>query len=116
MAILIPSPLVEFIILGPLDDRRQLQDSPILGDVWVEFGKNPGGTLDLLISPYRGEHAGAVAAVLDEGLGNGDTDAHISYLQGIVAARLALADLLRIVLPKTRWWRSNLSARRELRT
>ena len=36
MAIPIPSPLVEFILLGPLDDLLQLQDSPILGDVWVE--------------------------------------------------------------------------------
>ena len=26
---------------GPADDRRQLQDSPILGDVWVAFAKEP---------------------------------------------------------------------------
>ena len=37
MAIEIPSSLVDFILLGPSDDRRQLQDSPILGDVWVAF-------------------------------------------------------------------------------
>ncbi len=37
----IPSPLVEFILLGPLKDRGQLQDSPILGDVWVEYRKIP---------------------------------------------------------------------------
>ena len=41
MAIEIPSSLVEFILLGPSGDRRQLQDSPILGDVWIEFGKAP---------------------------------------------------------------------------
>jgi hypothetical protein len=62
MAIPIPSPLIEFILLGPQDDRRQIQDSPILGDVWVEFGKTPSKALDLLISPYRGMHAGRVAA------------------------------------------------------
>ena len=69
MAIPIPRPLVEFILLGPLDDRRQVQDSPILGDVWVEYGKNPNKALDLLIEPYRGQHAGAVAAAIDDGLG-----------------------------------------------
>ena len=35
----VPRALVEFILLGPEDDRRQLQDSPILGDVWLEFGR-----------------------------------------------------------------------------
>jgi serine protease AprX len=37
MPIPIPRTLVEFILLGPEDDRRQLQDSPILGEVWVEY-------------------------------------------------------------------------------
>ena len=41
MPIPIPGPLVDFILLGPFDDRRQLQDSPILGDVWAEFGIGP---------------------------------------------------------------------------
>ena len=68
MAIPIPSPLVEFILLGPLDDRRQLQDSPILGDVWVEYGKQPDARLDLLIVPYRAEHPGAVAGIIDDAL------------------------------------------------
>jgi len=62
MAIPIPSRLIEFLMLGPRDDRRQLQDSPILGDVWVEFGKTPSRALDLLILPYKGVHAGKLAA------------------------------------------------------
>ena len=100
----IPSPLIEFILLGPLDDRRQLQDSPILGDVWVEFGKRPAEALDLLIAPFRGQHAGAVAAAIDQGLGPDDTKANISYLQGIIAARLTFKELLQVVVPKTKWW------------
>ena len=35
MAIEIPRALIEYILLGSGDSRRQLQDSPILGDVWV---------------------------------------------------------------------------------
>src|SRR5262245_51170624 len=100
----IPSPLIEFILLGPFDDRRQLQDSPILGDVWVEFGKRPAEALELLIAPFRGQHAGAVAAAIDEGLGPDDTKANISYLQGIIAARLTFKELLQVVVPKTKWW------------
>jgi serine protease AprX len=68
MAIQIPSPLIEFILLGPMDDRRQLQDSPILGDVWIEFGKRPAEHLDLLITPFRGQHAGAVAVAIHDRL------------------------------------------------
>ena len=52
MPIGIPRSLVEFILLGPEDDRRQLQDSPTLGDVWVEFAKKPAKALELLITGY----------------------------------------------------------------
>jgi hypothetical protein len=99
----IPSPLVEFILLGPMEDRRQLQDSPILGDVWVEFGKNPADALDLLVSPYRGQHAGVVAHAIDVDLGP-DRDADIAFLQGLIVARLTFEEVARLVVPKTDWW------------
>ncbi|MFN2515544.1 MAG: S8 family peptidase [Pyrinomonadaceae bacterium] len=104
MAIPIPGPLIEFILLGPLDDRRQLQDSPILGDVWVEFGKKSSEDLDVLIAPYRGQHAGIVAAAIDDGLGLADDRANIAFLQGLVVARLTFEEVLRVVVPKTKWW------------
>lgn len=37
----IPAALIEYILLGSGDSRRQLQDSPILGDVWIEYAKHP---------------------------------------------------------------------------
>ena len=98
----IPSPLVEFILLGPLDDRRQLQDSPILGDVWVEFGRVPAKALDLLIVPFKGRHAGGAAAEIDAGLV--DRDSNIAPLQGLIAAELTFEELARVVVPKTKWW------------
>jgi serine protease AprX len=103
----IPSALVEFILLGPLDDRRQLQDSPILGDVWVEFGKSPADALDLLISPYKGQHAGYVASTIDDGLRKDEADSHdadIAYLQGLIVAKLTFEQMAEIVVPKTKWW------------
>jgi hypothetical protein len=112
MAIQIPSPLIEFILLGPLDDRRQLQDSPILGDVWVEFGKRPDDRVDLLIAPYRGQHAGVVANILDKEIHHDFPDddprdeANIAFLQGIIAARLTFRELMLYVAPKTKWWQT----------
>ena len=101
----IPSPLVEFILLGPLEDRRQLQDSPILGDVWVEYGKNPGDPVDLLIAPYHGHPAGFVATEIDSEL---DQETHhnaeIAFLQGLIVACLTFEELVRVVVPKTVWW------------
>jgi serine protease AprX len=99
----IPSPLVEFMLLGPVEDRRQLQDSPILGDVWVQYGKNPAEPADLLISPYRGQHAGVVAEKIDSGLAT-DRDAEVAFLQGLIVARLTFREVAELVVPKTSWW------------
>jgi serine protease AprX len=105
MAIEIPSSLVEFILLGPADDRRQLQDSPILGDVWIAYGKTPADPQALLISPYKTQQAGSVAATIAKGFSENDKDdAHIAYLQGLVVADLKFRDVLRVIVPKTAWW------------
>src|SRR6188472_3305692 len=102
----LPRALVEFILLGPEDDRRQLQDSPILGDVWLEFGRKPGSRLDLLITPYKDRAAATLASVLtgDLQLVNGEPKegtvpglpdrANIAFLQGIVAASLRFDEVL----------------------
>src|SRR3954454_19646845 len=111
MAIPIPSSLVEFILLGPLDDRRQLQDSPILGDVWVEFGKRPSERVDLLIAPFRGKHAGSVGDAIDKGIPDEeDESASIAFLQGLVVACLTFKEVIRVVVPKTKWWISRRNA------
>jgi len=133
MPIPIPSPLVEFVLLGPLEDRRQLQESPILGDVWVEFGRDPAARKDLLIVPFKSAHPGVVAEIVnrdidakvqdeatppnslptweeilsDTGSKAGfskDNPREVAYLQGLVVARLTFREVLNIVLPKTPWW------------
>jgi serine protease AprX len=104
MGITIPRSLVEFILLGPEDDRRQLQDSPILGDVWVEFARNPGSKVELLITPHKEQAAGLVAARLSKC--KGVVRPHIAFLQGIVAASLSFKEVLRCVVPMTWWWKN----------
>jgi serine protease AprX len=102
--------LVEFVLLGPTTDRRQLQDSPILGDVWIAFANDPSKPQDLLISPYKTRAAGPVAALLARRLRpqrpakSAGTAAHVAYLQGLVAARLHFRELLQVVVPMTGWW------------
>lgn len=102
--------LVELVLLGPMNDRRQLQDSPILGDVWVAFAVKPSEPLDLLVTPYRERPAGPVAASIALSVsqlqlprGQGQ-EAQIAYLQGLVAARLFFEEVFRVIVPMTHWW------------
>lgn len=103
--------LVEMILLGPMNDRRQLQNSPILGDVWIAYTTDPTAQFDLLITPYKERPAGPVALEITRrieelGFDRGEgQEPHISYLQGIVAARLFFHEVLQVILPMTKWWR-----------
>jgi Subtilase family len=108
----IPTQLVEFMLFGPLEDRRQLQDSPILGDVWVKFGQKPNDRLPLLISPYLDQHAGTVAKKILEALipelkdpnAKPKDDYKIACLQGLMVASLSFREVIQHVVPKTKWW------------
>jgi serine protease AprX len=118
MPISIPRSLVEYILLGPAGDRRQLQDSPILGDVWIAFAIDPDKPRELLITPHRAQTAGLVATRLDALI---DIDrrakdpADIAYLQGIIAARLYFHEVLRVIVPMTEWWKNSRNSK-EMRT
>ena len=115
MAIKIPRGLVEAILLGPLGDRRQLQDSPILADVWIAFAEEPDKPKELLITPDKSQTAGSVAFELDECIfadrnrkdapaSRKGEQANFAYLQGVVAAKLYFDELLRVIVPRTTWW------------
>ena len=102
--------LVELVLLGPTNDRRQLQDSPVLGDVWIAYAMKPAESIDLLITPHKDHGAGRVALRIAKRLNKlsvraeGAADSEIAYLQGLVAARLYFEELLRVVVPMTQWW------------
>lgn len=106
----LPRSLVEYVLLGPTDDRRQLQDSPILGDVWIAYASDPTGLHDLLITPHKNVPAGRVARYVHERVAEdgrpreSGQEAKIAYLQGIVAARLYFDEVLRFLVPATKWW------------
>jgi serine protease AprX len=107
MAIEIPHALVDYFLLGPPDDRRQMQDSPILNDVWAAFAQTPDEWVDLLITPYKDKTASDVALAIQKQLERSpEDDPNVAFLQGIVAARLYFREVLRVVVPMTDWWHS----------
>jgi hypothetical protein len=105
--------LVELVLLGPTNDRRQLQDSPVLGDVWVAYAVKPAAPIDLLITPHRTAPAGPVAKIIAGRVRDlklkrqANEEPKIAYLQGLVAAKLFFEELLRIVVPMTEWWNND---------
>jgi serine protease AprX len=102
--------LVELVLLGPTNDRRQLQDSPVLGDVWIAYAMKPHDAIDLLITPHKTRPAGPVAGLISKQVDALELkrvkgqEAEVAYLQGLVAARLFFEELLRVVVPMTEWW------------
>jgi serine protease AprX len=116
----IPAELLEHLLLGPADDRRVLQDSPLLGDVWAAYALDAGKVRDVLITPHKDATAAGVARKIPGGLKlreeerRGEQDPapanrdkvppKIAYLQGLVAARLYFDEVLRILVPMTYWW------------
>jgi hypothetical protein len=108
----IPPDVVEHILLGPRDDRRVLQDSPLLGDVWAAYALDPGVAQDVLITPHKNATAASVARVIAEAVkvqadpqaSARPLNAKVAYLQGLVGARLYFDQVLRILVPRTQWW------------
>src|SRR5215217_306651 len=102
--------LVELVLLGPTNDRRQLQDSPVLGDVWIAYALKPAAAIDLLITPHKTSPSGPVAKLIADRIRElkikrvKGEESKIAYLQGLVAAKLFFQELLQVVVPMTQWW------------
>ena len=108
---------LEKLIYRNAGPKRFTQDSPVMPDVWFEFGKNPNSRVDLLLNPHFKASAGRVAKLLEDRLlveqksktagkfGCEDGDGYdIAYNQSTVVVRLCFHELVRVVLPLTTWW------------
>lgn len=107
MAVKLGGKVVDALLLGPEGRRRQLQDFPVLGDVWTQFADDPQATPDLLIVPRREKPAAAVAEIVQPRAGaNNDKEnaRSVAYLHGLVVASLTLDDLEEVIFPATNWW------------
>src|SRR4029453_16645561 len=105
MPALIPPQIIDLLLLGAPNRRRQLQDLPILGDVWTYLADaRSADPPDLLIIPNRDRSAAQVADLLyapgeyhNMTIGGGsETEVgprSVAYLNGLVVATLSFDDL-----------------------
>jgi subtilisin family serine protease len=108
MAIALPATVIDALLMGVGGRRRQLQDFPVLGDVWARYAERPGEPLDLLFTPTWEKPTGDVARLIARtGLVKDGTPPYqrrVSYIHGLVVGSLSLDDLTSIAMPATRWW------------
>ena len=108
---------LEELIFRGAASRRFTQDSPVLPDVWLAYGelteRGLGQRLDLLLTPHREATAAGLAFAvrrrLEEDLHSDHKATQLAYSQANVVASLTLGELLRDVLPMSRWWRDSVA-------
>ena len=124
----IPRPIVDDFLLGRVRRdviERFTPNVDIVSDVWAEFANNPRGPVRVLIEPTDAFSAVEVGSALHDCIkmyrktpeAKADTfpgtrkPPNVSPLENFVAAWLYLDELVRVVLPLTRWWsETNVSA------
>jgi serine protease AprX len=102
---------IEALFYGrPENQRRFTQDFPILPDVWIEYGKDPAGRVEVLLTPHNESDAPAVARALRERLRrDAKTTPRVLYNESVVLAALSFSELLRGALPITAWWQRSVT-------
>ncbi len=97
-------------IFGTEQLQRFTQDSPVMPDVWLQYGREPNAAIDLLLEPHEGSTTGELAqAVLEaDHSPNAPAPIELAYNGSHVAARLTFEQMLRSVLPLSEWWQQDL--------
>jgi serine protease AprX len=104
-------PALEEWLFGPPSRARFTQDSPILPDVWLRYGEEPGGRHDLLLTPHQhGTAAGLISALAERlpGPPAEPTPHRLAYNEGYVVARLSFEELITVALPLSQWWQERI--------
>ena len=97
-------------IFGTEQLKRFTQDSPVMPDVWLQYGREPASALDLLLEPHEDSTTGELAQAVLEADHSPTSPAPIelAYNASHVAARLTFEQMLRSVLPLSEWWQEHL--------
>ena len=96
-------------VFGSGQLQRFTQDSPVMPDVWMAYGRDPEERLDLLLAPHRRANAGQLARALKivpETASRSEME--LAYNQAYVAARLTFEEMVKGALPLSQWWREYL--------
>jgi serine protease AprX len=116
---------IEELIYGSEIGRRFTQDSPVLPDVWIAYAEDPLARHDLLLTPLRETHSGQLSLVLQRRVDGdrktrwwqtrypslGPSSPLVAYNETTVSAWLSFEELVRVVLPLTRWWADHIGKR-----
>ena len=98
-------------VFGQGQLQRFTQDSPVMPDVWMAYGDaDRDERLDLLLEPHREAGAGRAGARARSSspITAARPVMQLAYNQSHVAAALTFEELVRGVLPMSRWWRDYL--------
>lgn len=127
----IPRSLVTFFLMGrtgPGEQQRFTQDAGVVADVWLKFAEDLARPTRVLLAPIDGMSAIETAAAIYEalrvyrarGAGSGDDGAssdalltgipasrtwtNVAPLESFVAVTVYFDELIRVILPLTKWW------------
>ncbi len=95
---------LQSLIYGTGPSRRYTQDSPVMPDVWLAYGRDDPGQVDLLLTPHAGAAPGELAAQLHRRSSN----ARVAQSDTYVVASLTLEELITAALPLTLWWQKTI--------
>jgi serine protease AprX len=113
---------IEDIFYGhPEQQKRFTQDFPVLPDVWIKYGTEPGTRCELLLTPHNRTDAATLAQALRERLKGeqqvdlggmmcklvlaGEPAPRILFNESVVLANFSFWELMRVAMPLTDWWR-----------
>ncbi len=100
--------------------HRFTQDTPVLPDVWILFGTEPGKFHDLILTPHNQHTVGELFCALRERaeretarMKTRHKEYRLSYNDSHVMFRTDYEGLVRIVLPVSEWWRKRIALTRD---
>ncbi|MDP9194209.1 MAG: S8 family peptidase [Acidobacteriota bacterium] len=113
--------MIEYFLLGRTRQGALeffVQDGGVVTDVWLGFARNPDDSLRVLVAPVRGANTTAVGYALHHAITayrrafpskRKQGTPNVSPLDNFVAVNIYFDELVRVVLPITKWWhRKNL--------
>jgi subtilisin family serine protease len=114
----------EKLVYETADRRRFTQESPVMPEVWIQYGMKPGEQQDLLMVPNwhytPADLTGGIRGRLKSDEGKSGTARYrrvvkdvkppfVVHNQNAVVATLWFDELVRCVLPLSEWWRHSIA-------
>ena len=113
----IPAFVIEYFLLGRTREGAResfVQDGGIVTDVWLGFAEKPDQSQRVLVAPARDTSTTAVGYALHHAItayrkrfaaAERRGTPNVSPLENFVALNVHFDELVRILLPLTKWWR-----------